>query len=331
MLQNLDIAAGAGAVAVDDAAAPARRPGADRRGARDHRPDRAARHARRRPRARPEAVAGDRHAAGAGREAAAARRAGRRHEPRRARRHRRAAAASSPRTARSSSSSTTWTSCARFARTVTVLHAGKVLSEGTVAEVQADPKVQEVYLGTAAATTLEAELGERGRAPTTDPRAGGGRACPRRRRRDAGDRRRPRRLRPQHRAARRLARRCPRTAWPPSWATTAPARARCCGRRWACSSRAAAGCCWTARTSPSCTPHERVRRGIAYVPQGQQSFPHLTTEENLQLDRRRPRRGRQDGDGRGAGPVPRADAAHVAPRPGCSPAASASSSRSPAR
>ncbi|MGW1025439.1 urea ABC transporter ATP-binding protein UrtD [Streptomyces sp. NPDC002577] len=36
-----------------------------------------------------------------------------------------------------------------FARSVTVLHAGKVLSEGTVAEVQADPKVQEVYLGRA--------------------------------------------------------------------------------------------------------------------------------------------------------------------------------------
>jgi urea transport system ATP-binding protein len=35
----------------------------------------------------------------------------------------------------------------RYAHTVTVLHAGKVLSEGTVAQVQADPKVQEVYLG----------------------------------------------------------------------------------------------------------------------------------------------------------------------------------------
>lgn len=34
-----------------------------------------------------------------------------------------------------------------FARSVSVLHAGKVLSEGTVAEVQADAKVQEVYLG----------------------------------------------------------------------------------------------------------------------------------------------------------------------------------------
>ena len=38
-----------------------------------------------------------------------------------------------------------------FATSVTVLAGGKVLSEGTVAEVQADPKVQEVYLGTAAA------------------------------------------------------------------------------------------------------------------------------------------------------------------------------------
>ncbi|MFG1914610.1 urea ABC transporter ATP-binding subunit UrtE [Micromonospora sp. NPDC048898] len=30
-------------------------------------------------------------------------------------------------------------------------------------------------------------------------------------------------------------------------------------------------------------PHERVARGMAYVPQGQQSFPHLTAAENLQL------------------------------------------------
>ncbi|WP_165984354.1 urea ABC transporter ATP-binding protein UrtD [Streptomyces sp. YIM 98790] len=34
-----------------------------------------------------------------------------------------------------------------FASSVTVLHAGRVLSEGTVAKVQADPRVQEVYLG----------------------------------------------------------------------------------------------------------------------------------------------------------------------------------------
>jgi urea transport system ATP-binding protein len=30
-------------------------------------------------------------------------------------------------------------------------------------------------------------------------------------------------------------------------------------------------------------PHQRVRRGLAYVPQGQQSFPQLTTAENLLL------------------------------------------------
>jgi urea transport system ATP-binding protein len=37
-----------------------------------------------------------------------------------------------------------------FARSVSVLHAGKVLSEGSVAQVRADPRVQEVYLGRAA-------------------------------------------------------------------------------------------------------------------------------------------------------------------------------------
>jgi urea transport system ATP-binding protein len=30
-------------------------------------------------------------------------------------------------------------------------------------------------------------------------------------------------------------------------------------------------------------PHDRVARGMAYVPQGQQSFPHLTALENMQL------------------------------------------------
>jgi urea transport system ATP-binding protein len=36
-----------------------------------------------------------------------------------------------------------------FASSVTVLHSGSVLSEGTVAQVQADPRVIEVYLGSA--------------------------------------------------------------------------------------------------------------------------------------------------------------------------------------
>ena len=37
----------------------------------------------------------------------------------------------------------------RYADFVTVMHSGKVLAEGSVAEVQADKRVQEVYLGTA--------------------------------------------------------------------------------------------------------------------------------------------------------------------------------------
>ncbi|MFF7883868.1 urea ABC transporter ATP-binding subunit UrtE [Streptomyces sp. NPDC020794] len=40
-------------------------------------------------------------------------------------------------------------------------------------------------------------------------------------------------------------------------------------------------------------PHERVARGMAYVPQGQQAFPHLTTAENLQLIADGRRRGKE--------------------------------------
>jgi len=54
----------------------------------------------------------------------------------------------------------------RFGSKVTVMHEGKILCEGTVAEVQADPKVQEVYLGrtergaqAAAAVTGAAAIG----------------------------------------------------------------------------------------------------------------------------------------------------------------------------
>ncbi|SNS62976.1 urea ABC transporter ATP-binding protein UrtD [Rhodococcoides kyotonense] len=49
-----------------------------------------------------------------------------------------------------------------FATSVTVLAGGRVLSEGTVAEVQADPKVQEVYLGTAAAGEELDQIAEEG-------------------------------------------------------------------------------------------------------------------------------------------------------------------------
>jgi urea transport system ATP-binding protein len=45
-----------------------------------------------------------------------------------------------------------------FAASATVLHAGKVLSEGSVAAVQADPRVQEVYLGPGHSAVDEAAL-----------------------------------------------------------------------------------------------------------------------------------------------------------------------------
>jgi len=52
-----------------------------------------------------------------------------------------------------------------FASSVTVLHLGQVLAEGTYAEVQADPRVQEVYLGSAGATR---GARRRGSASTTE-------------------------------------------------------------------------------------------------------------------------------------------------------------------
>ncbi len=42
-----------------------------------------------------------------------------------------------------------------YADFVTVMHGGKVLAEGTVAEIQADPQVQEVYLGTVTEVVLD--------------------------------------------------------------------------------------------------------------------------------------------------------------------------------
>ncbi|MDE0805315.1 MAG: urea ABC transporter ATP-binding protein UrtD [Acidimicrobiales bacterium] len=43
-----------------------------------------------------------------------------------------------------------------YADIVTVMHGGTVLAEGSVAEIQADPQVQEVYLGTATEVSVDA-------------------------------------------------------------------------------------------------------------------------------------------------------------------------------
>jgi urea transport system ATP-binding protein len=47
----------------------------------------------------------------------------------------------------------------RFANRVTVMHEGQILCEGTVAEVQADERVQEVYLGRSRDRRSTAEVG----------------------------------------------------------------------------------------------------------------------------------------------------------------------------
>jgi urea transport system ATP-binding protein len=47
----------------------------------------------------------------------------------------------------------------RYARIVTVMHEGSILCEGTVAEVQADERVQEVYLGRSRDKRSTAEVG----------------------------------------------------------------------------------------------------------------------------------------------------------------------------
>ena len=101
--------------------------------------------------ARPEAVARDRHAADAGPEAAAARRAGGRHDRRGDRAHRRAVplARRQPLAGRRRARHEVRRAAdARATRKkVTVLHEGSVLAEGLLADVQANEKVVEVYLG----------------------------------------------------------------------------------------------------------------------------------------------------------------------------------------
>ncbi len=64
-------------------------------------------------------------------------------------------------------------------------------------------------------------------------------------------------------------------------------------------------------------PHQRVARGLAYVPQGQQCFPQLTAAENLRLV----------ADGRPAGPPPTRPSTSSRP---CAPSATAPRASSPA-
>lgn len=152
-----------------------------------------------------------------------------------------------------------------FATSVTVLHAGKVLSEGTVEQVQADPRVQEVYLGTAAAGAapeLQPEVLRRtAMLELDDIRAGYG-----------------------------------RTEVIHGVALTVPSDgvAAVMGHNGAGKTtllRAAVGLIkvdtgrvlFDGEDVTALRPSARVARGLAYVPQGQQSFGQLTTAENLQV------------------------------------------------
>ena len=107
----------------------------------------AARARGRQPVARPEAVAGDRHAAGAGPEAAAGRRAGRRHDRRRDRADRRAAQARSTATAPWWWSSTTWPSCASSASRSPACTKARCWRKAPSTRCRENERVVEVYLG----------------------------------------------------------------------------------------------------------------------------------------------------------------------------------------
>ena len=77
--------------------------------------------------------------------------------------------------------------------------------------------------------------------------------------------------------------------------------------------------------------YERARRGIAYVPQGREIFPLLTVRENLETGFARLPRGRAQDPRRAVRAVPGARNPCWAAAAAICPAASSSSSRSPAR
>jgi urea transport system ATP-binding protein len=53
--------------------------------------------------------------------------------------------------------------------------------------------------------------------------------------------------------------------------------------RWGCSGPQSGRILLDGEDITQMRPNERVKRGLGYVPQGQQCSPQLTTEENLQL------------------------------------------------
>ena len=171
----------------------------------------------------------------------------------------------------------------RFATRVTVLHQGKVLSHGTVAEVQADPKVQEVYLGTAGAATTAAM------SVVPDVASRSGSQARRKWRPGRRSRRRTDMLELTDIEAGYGRTRVLHGVTVPAGKVVAVLGHNGAGKTTLL--RVAIGLIkpskgrvlFDGEDIASLAPNKRVARGMAYVPQGQQAFGQLTTLENLQL------------------------------------------------
>ena len=142
------------------------------------------------------------------------------------------------------------------------LDAGKVIADGDPDAVMRDAAVVDAYLGGVAAMSSVARC--RGSRLAT----GCSRRC----------------------AASRS--RLPRARRSPSSARTAPARRRSCARSPAPTSLRPAGFVFDGDDVTRVRAHDRLRRGIALVPEGRRLFPDLTVEENLLVAARSDRKGR---------------------------------------
>ena len=198
--------------------------------------------------ARREAVARDRHGDGPGSGAAPGGRAGGRHDRRGDGAHRASCCCRSPPSARCSSSSTTWSSCARS-------RARSPCSTRARCSARARSSRSRATRGCSRSTSGARREGRRrccplsgSTSPTAAPRSSGASTS---------------RCRPARSSA--------------SWAATASARRRCC--KTIMGLLPARGGRVDVRRRSDITrwsPDRRARAGIGYVPQGREIFPHLT-------------------------------------------------------
>ena len=154
------------------------------------------------------------------------------------------------------------------AERVTMMHDGRVIVEGTPAEIRANQLVHDLYLGQG---SLRPEDGEAmvSRSSPSEPQG-------------------------VLRAALRSCRAC-RSRWASSrWrssAATAWARRRSAWRSWGCMAQAQGSVRFDGAELMGRPPYKIAAAGIGYVPQGRRLFPSLSTEEHLGML------------GRGGGPV----------------------------